>query len=170
MYRVNTSNPGKLADLKEFLGEVEAIRRDLPEPDADDITIIQYKASQFEEVLVDDTSLVVEDANLGTNIRWKIDELSQLIGKRAVFVCYLGIHRKGRIEIFKGEVKGEIVAPRGQSFGFNPHFQPQNSIQTLAESRPKEVNARYYAVQNFLKNQPEKVLEPLFEWTGLFQN
>ncbi len=171
MIFINTSNPGKLEEFKTFFSEeVIAYQQDLREPNADILTINRYKVSQFENVLVDDTSLEVEGAEIGVGVRWKIDELSQYEERTAKFICYLGIHRNEKVEIFRGEVSGTIVPARGKSFGFNPVFQPYGSTKTLAEERPNHFNARYLAVQNFLSKKPYLISEPLKNWTGPYQS
>ncbi|MBN8555226.1 MAG: hypothetical protein J0L93_07270 [Deltaproteobacteria bacterium] len=172
---VNTSNPGKLAEFQKFFADysrhvaVEATQKSLPEPQSDPITVIRFKASQFENVIVDDVSLDVEGADLGVNIRWSLDTLDSHIGKSAVFICYLGVHRDGKIFIFKGEVSGKLVPPRGKSFGFNPYFLPDGAVKTLAEEKADLFNARYHALQNFIANHPHQICEPLKEWDGNFQ-
>lgn len=170
-YRVNTSNPHKLQEYRELLGgEVVASTLDLQEPDADPLTIIRYKASQFEEVIVEDVSLDVEGATLGTHIKWLVKELRQLAGRSAVFRCWLGVQRAGQIYLYLGEVPGEIVLSQGpEDFGFNSFFRADGDDFTLAQRKTAHNNARARAVAKFLAGQVDQVLEPLKQWDGPFQ-
>lgn len=171
MFRINTSSAGKLAEFKKFLGaDVEAFSKDLPEPDSDPITVVRFKASQFENVIIDDTSLDIDGADVGVRVRWLLEDLHQHLGKKAVFVCLIGIQRNQKVEIYKGEMPGRIVLPRGNDgFGFNSMFEPIGSNKTYAEYKPDHLNARYLAVQKFLKSEIFLTGEPLKTWTGSFQ-
>lgn len=171
IWRVNTSNPGKLAEYRKYLGEsIEIIQKDLPEPDADALSIIRYKASQFENVIVDDVSLDIEGEAVGTHIKWQLGNLPIYIGKKACFVCYLGIHRNDKIEIYRGSTEGKIVSSRGDSFGFNPFFLPSGADKTLAEQMTDQVNARKKAIDQLLMGCAWKTEAPLKQWHGPFQS
>ncbi len=170
VYRLNSSNPGKIAEYKKYLGsEIFTENKDIQEPVADAITIVRYKASQFEGVLVDDVSLEVEGEEIGVHIKWHLGRLKDLVGRKASFKCIIGIRIDKEVSLFEGMVAGEIVTPRGSSFGFNPYFQPQGSNFTLAERIIDPMNARYLALQKLLNNTPDYILKPLFKWDGSFQ-
>ncbi len=168
-WKVNTSNVGKLQEYRKYLGDVEAISKDLPEPDADLVTIVRFKASQFENVIVDDVALDVDGADVGAHIRWKLDQLNQWIGRKATFVCVLGIHREDRVEIFRAEAKGKLVTPRGDSFGFNPYFLPEGGSKTFGEEIPDSLNPRSLAIQDLKGSKPWRIEPALLSWPGTFQ-
>jgi inosine/xanthosine triphosphate pyrophosphatase family protein len=168
-WKVNSSNVNKLEEFGRHLGLVESIKLDLEEPDSDALTVIRYKASQFDEVLVDDTSLFVEGENVGANIRWLLDDLPRHVGKSATFVCLIAIHRNQQVEIFKGEVKGKIVESRGNSFGFNNYFLPEGAQKTFGEYLPDELNPRYLALSQLKAEKPYSLEPPLKVWSGPFQ-
>ncbi|HVJ64142.1 MAG TPA: non-canonical purine NTP pyrophosphatase [Bdellovibrionota bacterium] len=170
MWKVNTSNASKLAEFRKYLGEVEATPHDLEEPDADLYTVIQYKASQFEGVIVDDTSLEIDGVAAGVNIRWLLETLDQHIGKRAEFTCLLGICRGDQVSIFEGRTRGHIVAPCGDSFGFNNSFLPEGAERTFGEEIPDALNPRKLAIDALLAERPAKVLPSLKTWDGKFQS
>lgn len=78
-------------------------------------------------------------------------------------------------------MSGTIVEPRGDSnFGqappdlfivsFDPVFLPDGSDKTLAEDKPDEVNARAKAVENFVKDIPFAITNPIFDWEGEYQS
>jgi XTP/dITP diphosphohydrolase len=173
IYKINTSNQSKLSEFKKYLGkQVLSETHDLPEPDTDAIQVIVYKASQFKEVLVDDTSLEIEGEDIGINVKWMLDSLHNCIGRPAFFRCLLGIYIENQVYIFEGKVSGTIVEKTlgPFSFGFLPYFKPDNAQHTLAENLPDHFNARYYAVKDFLQSKPYQICNPIFQWSGKFQN
>ncbi|QLH36204.1 MAG: non-canonical purine NTP pyrophosphatase [Parachlamydiaceae bacterium] len=97
---------------------------DLHEIEADPLTVVAHKASQLDElILIEDTSLDIEDASVGINVRWLIDHLDEYIGRNAVWRVLLAYRQGDIVFIFKGEVQGRIVSARGaQGFGFDPFF------------------------------------------------
>lgn len=169
-YTINSSNQLKIKEFKKYLpGHVHVIQQDLKEPLGDPITIICYKASQFDNVLVDDCSLEIEGAMVGPMIKWHLEKLESYINRKASFICLLAIYKNRKIYIYKGQVDGKIVESRGKKYGFLSYFQPKGSNQTLAEELPDKYNARFYAIQNFLNEKVHTVCEPLHIWQGLFQ-
>lgn len=169
--QVATSNKGKQAEYRRFFGErVRFLEIDLAEPSADPLTIVRFKACQHPGVLVDDVSLDVEGEDVGAEIRWQLQRLPEWRGRPAQFVCRIGLLQEHEVLVFEGSVAGTIVPPRGQSFGFNPYFQPKGASQTLAEDLKDMWNARFLAVQAYLENRPSYRLPPLFEWDGPFQS
>jgi len=168
---LNTSNPDKIKEFKSFGLKVDGItRKDLKEPNADPLTVIRYKASQVgENVLVEDTSLFVDGHDVGTNIKWLMNKLNEMIGAKAEFKVYLGILLQGKIQVYIGSVKGMIVPPKGEGFGFDPVFLPNGSSKTFGEEKPRKVNARYLAVQKYKQGNPNYILEPLNSWDGDYQ-
>ena len=169
IWKLNTSNAGKLKEYQQYLGQVEAVKKDLDEPEADPLTIIRYKASQFEGVIVDDVSLDVEGADVGSLVKWKLQEMDKHLNRRAIFKCWVGIHRKSKIEIFYAETAGILVPARGGSFGFNPYFLPDGSQNTFGEEIPKELNPRFKALSKLIHGRSDFIEEPLFSWNGPFQ-
>jgi hypothetical protein len=167
---VNTGSSGKRSDFLRYLGnDVQFTDVDLPEPLADPLTIARYKASQFTDVVVDDVGLDIEGEDVGPLIKWRLHELSSWVGRRATYHCYLAVHRNQKIEVFMGSVPGKIVAPRGESYGFNNYFLPNGSSFTLGEQRQDEYTARFLAVQKLISGKPDQLAEPLKTWSGKFQ-
>lgn len=130
-----------------------------------------HKASQLEElILIEDTSLDIEDASVGINVRWLVDHLEEYIGRKAIWTVLLAYRINNDIFIYKGEVEGLIVPPRGnQGFGFDPVFLPNNSDQTLAESKPDEVNARALAVDALVRKELFATVKAIYDWDGPWQ-
>lgn len=170
---LNTSNPGKLNEYRSYFfpEKVIAQKKDLAEPKADLLTIIQYKASQFDGVLADDVSLDIEGLDIGINIRWYIPELNSpfYFNRRCVFNCMIGVKVDDSIYVYNGRVEGTLIPPRGDGFGFGRYFLPDGASLTLGEEMNPIYNARYLAVQQFRANNPCAVLPVLKEWDGEFQ-
>ena len=143
--RLNTSNRGKFEDFKQIFSKynitLEATHIDLKEIEAEPIEVIAHKASQIEEnILVEDTSLEIEGASIGINVRWLLDHLPNYTGCKAEWLTLLAVRSGKEILIYKGSVTGTIVRPRGtEGFGFDPVFLPDGSTKTLAEFKPDEL-------------------------------
>jgi len=177
VFRVNTSNKNKQAEMKRLFEshgmKVEFTDKDLAEIDADSLSVIVQKASQFPSEagsLVEDTSFDVEGLNVGVNVRWLMDTLPQHVGKRATFRVKMGVRVNGKVHVYTGTILGTIVASRGTGFGFDPFFQPDGETQTLAEAKPDRVNARALAIQQLVRNLPDAVADPIENWTGPWQH
>lgn len=174
-WQINTSNLGKWEEFQRLFSKyklnLQASAIDLPEISADPLTVVAHKASQLDEfVLVDDTSLDIEGASVGINIRWLIDNLHEYIGRKAIWRVLLAYRRANEVYVFKGEVPGSIVPPSGsQGFGFDPVFLPENSNHTLADGKPDTCNARAFAVEALVKGDFLKIMPAIYQWDGPWQ-
>ncbi len=174
-WRLNTSNKHKLADFKHFFSKhnikLLTSQHDLDEIDADPISVVAHKASQVAEcTLIDDTSLDVEGAAIGVNVRWMLDHLKHYIGQKAYWRVLLAYRYGDHIIIYKGEVEGTIVAPQGKSVhGFDAVFLPTGSSNTLAEGVSEEFNARALAVKEMINGHIYIVTSPIYDWEGAWQ-
>lgn len=173
--KINTSNEGKLKEYKRLFAKhgIDLIPTaiDLEEIDADPETVIIHKASQQEEeVLVEDTSLEVEGAEVGVNIRWLLDGLDSYLGKEAKWILFLAYRKRDQIFLYKGEVLGTIVKPvSSEGFGFDPYFLPKGATKTLAEEKGDSVNARAHAVEAFISKKSHAVADAIYKWEGPWQ-
>lgn len=176
VFKLNTSNQGKFEEFKRLFGEygyeLEATQIDIREVDADAITVIAHKASQVESrVIVEDTSLDVEGADVGINVRWLLDHLPEYVGRRATWGVLLAYWEEDTVFIYQGEVTGTIVNPRGSfGFGFDPVFLPDGSQETLAESKPNKYNARAKAVKALVEDDLFMEHDLIHDWDGPWQN
>lgn len=174
-WKLNTSNTGKFEEFKSLFAKhnntLETTHVDLREIDADPIKVIAHKASQLENVLVEDTSLDIEGASVGVNIRWLLDHLGEYAGRKAEWTVLLAYAQGDQVYIYKGKVEGTIVIPKGTTgFGFDPVFLPNGATQTLAEAKPDSVNARAKAVDALLKNDLFMQHPLIKDWEGRWQN
>ena len=93
---------------------------DIKEIESDPFTVVAHKATQAgDHVLIEDTSLDIEGAEVGINIRWVMSNIEQYIGRKAVWTVLLGYKDGESIYIYKGVTNGHLVAPRVHSdFGY----------------------------------------------------
>eukprot|EP00462_Mataza_sp_D1_P012456 CAMPEP_0175155696 /NCGR_PEP_ID=MMETSP0087-20121206/21145_1 /TAXON_ID=136419 /ORGANISM="Unknown Unknown, Strain D1" /LENGTH=322 /DNA_ID=CAMNT_0016442933 /DNA_START=69 /DNA_END=1037 /DNA_ORIENTATION=+ len=179
--KLNTSNKGKLAEFNEYFGKagivVESTSVDLKEIDGTPLQVIAHKATQMGDgVLVEDTSLDVEGADVGVNVRWLLEQLmvknSAFVGRGVSWVVLLGVRDGKKVYVYKGEVKGKLVAPTGtEGFGFDPVVVPDgNDGKTLAESKGAHVNARAKAIQAMIANSVFATEDIIENWTGAWQH
>ena len=173
--KLNTSNLGKFEEFKHIFSRfgitLEASHKDLREIDSDPIHVVAHKATQLgEDIIVDDTSLEIEGASVGINIRWLLNHLAEFVGRQATWIVLLAYCHDKQIFIYRGSVSGTIAMPRGANgFGFDPVFLPNGSNETLAESKPDVANARFKAVEALMENKIW-VKHPIIEqWNGLWQ-
>lgn len=174
-WHLNTSNSGKLKEFQRLFAKYDILllstQYDLHEIEADPIKVVAHKASQLHDlVIVEDTSLDIEGASVGVNVRWLIDHLEDYIGRKAIWRVLLAYRLADDVFIFKGEVQGMIVPSRGEKgFGFDPVFLPEGSNQTLAESKPDEVNARALAVDALIQGDLLIIEKAIYKWDGAWQ-
>lgn len=174
-WRLNTSNQGKLHEFEHLFAQygalISATTFDLREIQADPMTVAIHKASQLGDgILIEDTSLDIEGADVGINVKWLLENLSKLEGRKALWRVLLAYQKDHLIHVYEGTISGTIVRPRGHhGFGFDPVFLPDDSNHTLAESKPDIVNARAKAVEALLTGIPTRISSPILHWDGDWQ-
>ena len=158
MLRFVTTNPGKVLEAREYLGEVEQFDYDYAEIQSDDLAEIAAHGAReaFEAaggpVFVEDSGLFVEPLGgfPGPYSSYVYDTLgiervSELARRetddpRAHFRSVIAYRDGETAETFEGAVPGRIVAPRGDGgFGYDPIFEHDG--RTLAELTTAEKNA-----------------------------
>ena len=71
---------------------------------------------------------------VGVNVRWMMDNISEFDGKAATWRVMLAMHDGAEVLVYEGVTQGRIVRPRGDNnFGFDPVFCPDGQALTLAE-------------------------------------
>lgn len=154
-----TGNKGKLAEVQSILGNVEGLDIDLPEiQELDAHKIIQAKLEEAQkdqkgEFIVEDTSLYFEAMNglPGPLIKWfmktvgndglyKMAQAFENFNAEAKTIIGYS-DKNGNIEFFEGNIKGTIVSPRGEGFGWDPIFQPEGYSKTFGELSAEEKNS-----------------------------
>lgn len=154
-----TGNKGKLAEVQSILGNVEGLDIDLPEiQELDAHKIIQAKLEEAQkhqkgEFIVEDTSLYFESLNglPGPLIKWFMKtvgndglyKMAESFGNfNAEAKTIIGYSdSQNNIQFFEGNIKGTIVSPRGEGFGWDPIFQPDGYSKTFGELSAEEKNS-----------------------------
>lgn len=175
-WKLNTANPGKCKEYQALFAKhdisLETTHIDLKEIEADHLTVAVHKASQLDEhVLIEDTTLDIEGADVGINVRWLLDHLPSYAGRRAIWSVLLAYREGNQVYLYKGSISGTIVPPRGtKGFGFDPVFLPDGAQETLAEAKPDNVNARAQAVSALLESRVWQTRPAITNWSGPWQN
>lgn len=159
---VVTTNEGKVREIRALLApagiRVRFRRRALLEPQSDSLEeVVRTKLRQLPRtwgtVLVEDSGLFIDALDGFPGVYsahiyglWKFDRILELLRRRprgAAFRTVAGVRRGGKVRLFEGECRGEIVrTPRGAGgFGFDPVFRPIGSHQTFAEMSVAEKSA-----------------------------
>ena len=181
--KLSTSNGKKLAEFRRLGVDVEmgGPGPDLPEVLGSPVEVAMRKAlSAGDGFLVEDTSLEVEGSEVGVEVRWLMDSISELGGRRAVFRVLLALNEGGLVSVYEGVQEGALDgskrAPEG-AFGFDPWFVPDGSSgQSLAEleSQGKKdlFSARAKACQALARGDAKEVFEvsKIPAWTGGWQS
>jgi XTP/dITP diphosphohydrolase len=173
--KLNTSNAGKFEEFKTLFSshgtKLETTAIDLKEIEADPLQVVVHKASQLgENILVEDTSLDIEGASVGVNVRWLLDHLSEYAGRKATWTVLLAVRKGDTVFVYRGTVAGTIVVPKGgNGFGFDPVFLPEGATKTLAEAKPDSVNARAKAVEAFVASTVWATHPVIEKWDGPWQ-
>ncbi|MBA3733071.1 non-canonical purine NTP pyrophosphatase [Patescibacteria group bacterium] len=153
-----TGNKGKLVEVQSILGNVEGLDIDIPEiQDIDANKIIKAKLIEAQkhhagEFIVEDNSLYLEALNglPGPLIKWfmktignlGLHRLAESFGNfKAEAKVIIGFSDSNKnISFFEGSIRGTIVSPRGEGFGWDPIFQPEGYSETFGEMSAEEKN------------------------------
>ena len=161
-----TGSRHKFAEIKDVIADIEQVDIDLDElQDIDPKKIIDHKLKEaFKHhpgpFIVEDTSLYLDCLNglPGPLIKWFIKtvgrdglvEITQKFGNaKATAKTIIGYAKsKNELHFFEGEIRGKIVAPRGENgFGWDPIFQPEGHDKTFAEMKVKDMSMRRMATK-----------------------
>ena len=172
-----TGNKGKLTEVQSILGGVEALDIDLPEiQDLDAHKIIEAKLEEAMkhnegEFIVEDTSLYFDalDGLPGPLIKWFLKtvgndglyKIAKTFGNpKAEAKTIVGYSdSKNNIHFFEGNIKGAVVSPKGEGFGWDPVFQPEGYSKTFGELNSEEKNLismRKIALEKLKKHLSKK--------------
>ena len=155
-----TGNQHKLQEWQAIMPAditLESVDVDLTEIQSDDAEeIVADKARRAYEVT--GRPVVVEDVEAGLeklgglpgpfikffNKKLGKDALYQLAGKegeKATVACTVAYYDGKSMIIVRGEVQGTVVAPRGDSFGFDIVFVPDGETLTYGEMSREKKNS-----------------------------
>lgn len=177
-YKLVTSNENKLKEFSRFGLKLDIEKgRDLPEVQGTDVEVIKHKALDAgEKRIVEDTSLNIEGADVGVNVKWLLNDLENYIGMSAEWVVLLGANTGNQIRIYKGNIKGTITeSTHDNAFGFDGIFNVDKVNRTLAEleemNMKDDYSARLIAIQNLASDNPYVVynINEIEKWQGEYQ-
>lgn len=163
-YGLTNLNIGRVNHLKEILSE-------------DPKEVAFYKALDAGVgYIVEDTSLFVDGVDIGTNIKWLLDNLDSHVGKSCTWLVAIAKNTGVAIEIFYGTVSGTLVKKtHAESFGFDDNFLTPLGVtlhELLITGRKNEFSARKDAVSKLINETPDEVFNNLeaFSWQGKYQD
>lgn len=190
--KIATSNPKKVAEFKEILGDsITSVKgQDLPEVKGTIDEVILHKAKDAgTDLIVEDTILARIDADGNiieeiVDIRWKLDVLIE--GESIRWITSLGYNDGETITVYRGEIDGVITKQRGsEGFAFDPYFVPTEFAYRIGDAkypvtladfdalgRKKEFSARFKALMN-LKNGTfifKTPISDILPWEGEYQH
>lgn len=191
-----TSNENKRREFNQIMDEVSKMGRPFVSPfeikSQDPIEVLLHKTKDMylkypngispanTIMLVEDTSLMIEGHEVGTDIKYFVDNMEKFAGLSAVWHVYIGVTNGNVVEVYEGSIDGSITkhAYGNSEFGFDNHFVPTNNNPnhlTLAEfDNVKQkflFSARVKAIREFNRGNFVKQvkLQDIPEWTGAYQ-
>ena len=66
-------------------------------------------------MLIEDTSLDVEGADVGVNVRWLMDHMATYENRKATWRVLLAVLEGGKVQVYEGVTQGKLVKPQGDS-------------------------------------------------------
>lgn len=176
-----SSNAKKLAEIKRYGLNLELRPGlDLPEIEGTPDEVITHKAiAAGVGAVVEDTILTIQGVPV-IDIRWRLEELSDLTGVPAQWIVSLGHNDGESVHLYRGTVDGLLACPnalrvREGSFGFDPYFIPEGQTQSLDDfevmGQKDRFSARRLAVDQLLNHMPVASfsLRDIPAWTGAYQ-
>lgn len=182
-YKFVSSNKNKLKELTRFgiagLTLEEGV--DLREVDGTAFEVIVYKAAEAgANRIVEDSSLFVNDSDIGTNIKFHMKELENHIGKEAEFLVLIGVNDGESVKVYEGSLKGHITPSQPTNgeevFGFDNNFTPVGSELNLHQLNQQglkdQYSPRFLAVKAMLAQEAiyGTQLYALEPWSGGYQS
>lgn len=177
-----TSNAKKIKEYQRLglPALFEGVSIDLPEVLADPIEVALQKAYMAgPNVIIEDTSLDIEGMDMGVNVRWMMDDIEAVKGRSAIFRVVLAHNDGEKVQIYVGEIHGEINSNPLETGGFGfdrffyPHGAEHRSFFALELAGEKDrFSARALAVEHFKKGiiNSERLISDFEPWTGSWQN
>ncbi|MCH2233031.1 MAG: RdgB/HAM1 family non-canonical purine NTP pyrophosphatase [Crocinitomicaceae bacterium] len=97
-----------------------------------------------------------EEKNNEANMDLVLSKLESNVDRSAKFMTVIAFASENGLEIYEGEVKGQITLERRgkEGFGYDPIFLPEGSEKTFAEmslEEKNEISHRARAFKNFIE-------------------
>lgn len=183
---LSTSNTKKINEFRRFGFRSFEIKEglDLKEVDGTLEEVIIHKTLDAgENVLVEDTVLIVNGKEI-VDIRWKIEEISDLINPLIQWKTSLGVLDDGILYLYSATINCKLVDDAKKlimpddAFGFDPYLIPisddnDKTFYELENIKMKDYySPRKQAVENVVKGDFDKMIiaATVKKWTGNYQN
>ncbi len=167
-----TGNNGKFLEAQKELAPIQIEQKNIDLIEIQSLDTKEVIENKLKEALkqingeyfVEDVSISLDALNgfPGPLIKWFL----KAVGREGIYeicksknnfnaiaICTIGYSNNSDIKFFEGEIKGKVVAPKGESnFGWDPIFEPIGFNKTFAEMNPEEKNKishRGIAVRKF---------------------
>ena len=136
-FKIISSNQNKINEYLRFgIHDLEVISgKDIREVAGTSEEVVIYKAIEAgENVIVEDAILIIDNVEI-VDIKYQLENLSNYIGKHAVFKVSLGVQSNGIIKTYTSELLGNIqnLKKEPDNFGFDYCFIPKHSTKSLYE-------------------------------------
>ena len=185
-----TSNIQKASYVASFGVKVKKFEVDIPEVLSDQVeVVVLYKAKScgLDNILVEDTSLDVEDAHfLGTEIKHVYEEIkddASFHGKKAVWRVSMCVRQGDSYYVATGELSGHLCYPAlDYGYHFNKIFKvsvggSERFFEELSEEEKNTYGPRFLALKKLQKAFATKDYAEISvlpaslvpEWTGEYQ-
>ena len=172
----SSSNTRKVKEYLSFFREhnkhPKLLNNNLPEIDADPISVAAYKASMSgEDIIIEDTSLDIEREDVGVNLKHKINEVHFYVDHKAILRVLLAFQHQGSIYVYEGKLAGKIIKAKTKADQSNIDaiFLPEGQKLSLAQNMPNELNVRYLATKNLFMGNPVAIIPVMHSWNGPWQ-
>ncbi len=186
-----TTNAKKAKDFQKFGFGVQEFDKDIPEILSENVElVVLYKAkeTEFNNIIVEDTSLNVESANfLGTEIKHYFDKIQHnqdFHHKKALWEVSLCLKKDNHYYISTGSLNGILMYPACPTgYHFDTIFATLNKnnefqhFENLTAEEKLEKSPRFRALRKLMyaiENNDFKKLkiykdEDIKTWNGLYQ-
>lgn len=188
MYKIDnlvlgSSNIEKIQEYNSFGLNIKTQKiPDLREVEGSELEVILYKVLELnqENVIVEDTSLQVEGAEVGVNAKWLLEELKKnpiYNHRKATWTVFIGFKTQEQVFVFHADLKGVISQTKvsEKSFGFDSFFIPDGVEETLFQLNKKGLKSQYSprkkVIEKLLNQNVFKTVSvsQIPTWTGKYQ-
>lgn len=183
---LGSSNPEKIQEYNDFGLNLKTKKiQDLREVEGTELEVILHKVLELNEdnVIVEDTSLQVENADIGVNARWFLEELKNnpiYNHRKATWTVFIGFKSQNKIYIFNADLHGVICQSPNQevkqkSFGFDSFFIPDGCNESLFQLREKGLKSLYSPRKKVIENLINQKIyhsiqaDQIPKWVGKYQ-
>lgn len=178
-YKIISSNINKINEYKRFgIQNLEVIAgKDIKEVLGTSEEVIIHKCLEVgENVIVEDAILIINGIEI-VDIKYQLENLTNFIGKSAIFKVTLGVQSNGCIKTYTAELVGIIkdLKKESDNFGFDYCFLPQGQCNSLYELNKlglkDNFSPRRMAINKLIQNNFDNsyLVEDIKPWTGSYQ-